>query len=412
MRKGTLKFNDEELYTKTSADMVTYSDGTVADALQNISASNAETADFATRAEKDSNGNVIHTTYAPIDSPNFTGTPTAPAINDLDLNTNQVATVSFANALIQRLTGVVPDELDTFEKLYNALGQDSNIANTIATQIDAKQDKSDILTALSNLNLSAGKLIYVSGSNSLSLIDCTATGQAVISKTTPKDIRKLLGIYKNPFYDECENNWDKFNEPYTSNANKKFGSKALQTDSGGIINNNRFTFGGADFTIGFFANISSATASWGAIFCACASSNFGTATDRQGDISLLRYDANNGVALGVVDSQNNPVVDTGGLSVDVIGSLHYFELDFHHSTQTIELFVDNQRIFTQSNVTVERLARYFSIGSSTYNWNLTSAASIDEFFILDGVARSSGTCTVPTEPFEVTENTLSLLHFE
>ena len=208
MRKGTLTFNSDVLYPKTSADIVTFSDTTVADFLQNISASNAETADFATRAEKDSNGNVIHTTYAPIDSPNFTGTPTAPAINDLDLNTNQVATVSFATALIQRLTGVVPDELDTFEELYNALGQDSDIANTIATQIDAKQDKSDILTALSNLNLSAGKLIYVSGSNSLSLIDCTSTGQAVISKTTPKDIRKLLGIYKNQLID-CKMNSDR-----------------------------------------------------------------------------------------------------------------------------------------------------------------------------------------------------------
>ena len=408
MRKGTLNFNNDELYPKTSADMVTYSDSTVADALQNISTAHATNADFATRAENDENGNNIAATYAPIDSPNFTGTPTAPAINDLDLNTNQIATVQFANALIQRLTGVVPEELDTFEELYNALGQDSDIANTIATQIDAKQDQNNILTALSNLDLSAGKLIYISGENSFSLIDCSATGQAVISKTTPKEIRKMLGVYRNQFYDECENTWAKYNSPYISSTNAKFG-KALQTNGGGIYSTAMIPFGGADFTIAFFARMDTSTGTWGMLFSAGAPSPDGSS--RPHDIALVRCNANDSLTFAVTDSTAQEVVNSGEINFDPTDGLHYYEIDYHHATQTIELFGDNQLIYSASNITVERVERYVALGLLASDMTSNSIASIDEFTLLDGVARSSGSCTVPTEPFEVTENTLSLLHF-
>jgi len=54
---------------------------------------------YATKAQKDASGNTITETYAPIASPNLTGTPTAPTAN-AGTNSTQIATTAFvANAI-------------------------------------------------------------------------------------------------------------------------------------------------------------------------------------------------------------------------------------------------------------------------------------------------------------------------
>lgn len=54
---------------------------------------------YATKAQKDASGNTITETYAPIASPNLTGTPTAPTAN-AGTNSTQIATTAFvANAV-------------------------------------------------------------------------------------------------------------------------------------------------------------------------------------------------------------------------------------------------------------------------------------------------------------------------
>lgn len=60
---------------------------------------NAKTASYADKAKADSNGNQIDTTYAPIASPTFTGTPKAPTAA-AGTNTTQIATTAFVNQAV------------------------------------------------------------------------------------------------------------------------------------------------------------------------------------------------------------------------------------------------------------------------------------------------------------------------
>ena len=418
--KGTLKFINSdstvtEIYPKTSADCVTFSDTTVANYLENFSVSEvetAETADVAETAEKDSAGNIISETYAPKNSPNFTGTPTAPTSENLDLLTDQVATVAWCNNVFKRFTGIVPENMDTLQEFWAALGEDSDLATTISTALDGKQNKSDVLTAFSNLTFDADKIIYATGEKTFSTTALTQTAREIISKSTAKEIRRMLGIYKNPFFDERENTWVKFNEPYISNVNKKFGAKALQTNGGGIYTPTRLEFGGADFTIGFFAKLDSDSGLYAPLFCACSSGDWDVPSNRHGEISLLRHNTNNSLELSIYDSQSNSVVSSGEINFDPTDNIHYYEIDYNHTAQTIKLFADTQLIFSQSNVSIERLERFLTLGFLPSNLVIVALASVDEFFLLDGTARSSETCTPPTEPLEVGENTLSLLHFD
>ena len=129
------------------------------------------------------------------------------------------------------------------------------------------------------------------------------------------------------------------------------------------------------------------------------------------DIDFARNDQNNTLAIGIADSTGTfQVLDN--INFNPTDGLHYYEIDYHHATQTLEIFGDNQLIYSNNSITIPRVARYIALGFCIGTGSEPSYASVDEFFILDGVAKSSGTCTVPTEPLEVTENTLSLLHFE
>lgn len=60
---------------------------------------NAKTASYADKAKADNNGNQIDTTYAPIASPTFTGTPKAPTAA-AGTNTTQIATTAFVNQAV------------------------------------------------------------------------------------------------------------------------------------------------------------------------------------------------------------------------------------------------------------------------------------------------------------------------
>lgn len=58
------------------------------------------------KALRDHNGNIIHEYYAPIDSPTFTGTPTAPTpeVND---NSNKIATTEYVNNKMESLDAML-----------------------------------------------------------------------------------------------------------------------------------------------------------------------------------------------------------------------------------------------------------------------------------------------------------------
>ena len=88
-------------------------------------------------ASKDSNGNVITTTYAPLVSPSLSGTPTAPTADAGD-NSNQIATTSYVDSAIASLVSTAPNTLDTLNELAEALGNDPDFATTTTNLINSK----------------------------------------------------------------------------------------------------------------------------------------------------------------------------------------------------------------------------------------------------------------------------------
>jgi len=77
-------------------------------------------------------GNI--TGYAPLNSPNFTGTPTAPTANS-GTNTTQIATTAFVRTEVANLIDSAPALLDTLNELAAAINDDENFAVTINNAI-------------------------------------------------------------------------------------------------------------------------------------------------------------------------------------------------------------------------------------------------------------------------------------
>ena len=408
MEKGTLKYIDSdttvhEIFSTTDAELVSYdnngTDTTVANFLDNLSFDTAETADVAEKAEKDLSGNVITSTYAPKNSPNFTGTPTAPTASDLDLLTNQVATVAWCNNVFKRFTGIVPENMDTLQEFWDALGHDSDLATTLSTELAKKQDKTDKLTAFSNLTLSADKLILATGENSFSTTALTSTGKSIISSYTDKDIRKALGVYKHLIYDECENVWYIGYNPQISGGKLVLDGEAF-TCSDGTFNlggSNSFTF---EWEVSYSNSITSSETS-AQQYC------FGLYGDDDNrfhftyfDTDRLRFFWKNNAAF--LDATNfvyrkSPVNSPRKIAISYDGSTVYW-------------FVDGELV-TSETATITQTNYKIYLGTTR---NITAAqrlvGTIDEFRLSD-ICRHTQNFT-PEERFEVDEHTLSLLHFD
>ena len=86
-------------------------------------------------------GGIAAADYALLNSPAFTGTPTAPTAA-AGTNTTQVATTAFVkgevDTAVSGLVNSAPAALDTLNELATALGNDPNFATTIATQLGNK----------------------------------------------------------------------------------------------------------------------------------------------------------------------------------------------------------------------------------------------------------------------------------
>ncbi|EGY4514319.1 prophage tail fiber N-terminal domain-containing protein, partial [Salmonella enterica] len=98
-------------------------------------------------------------TKAPLDSPAFTGTPTAPTPPD-DAKGLQTANAEFVRKLIAALVCSVPESLDTLQELADALGNDPNFATTIVNKLAGKQTLDKTLTALSGKSVD-GLIEYI-----------------------------------------------------------------------------------------------------------------------------------------------------------------------------------------------------------------------------------------------------------
>lgn len=112
---------------------------------------------------------LIASKFAPKDSPNLTGTPTAETAT-LGTNTNQIATTAFVQNEISDLVGSAPETLNTLNELATALGKDPNFATTITTQLGTKANASDLddYLPLAGGTLNGG-LTWLGGTNGTDL---------------------------------------------------------------------------------------------------------------------------------------------------------------------------------------------------------------------------------------------------
>lgn len=103
-------------------------------------------------------------TRAPLASPVFTGTPTAPTPTNAT-NNAQLATTAFVKAVIGDLINGADTALDTLAELAAALGNDPDFAATITATLGGKLAKSSNLSDLTNTATARGNL----GLNSMAL---------------------------------------------------------------------------------------------------------------------------------------------------------------------------------------------------------------------------------------------------
>lgn len=75
--------------------------------------------------------------YAPLASPTFTGTPSAPTAA-AGTNTTQIATTAFVRGEVAAIVDSAPTTLDTLNELAAALGDDPNFATTVTNSLAGK----------------------------------------------------------------------------------------------------------------------------------------------------------------------------------------------------------------------------------------------------------------------------------
>jgi len=106
---------------------------------------------------------------APLASPDFTGTPTAPTAS-AGTSSTQIATTAFVAAAVAALIDGSPGVLDTLNELAAALGDDANFAATVTNALALRAEKAANLSDLTSAadartNLGLGTLAVQAASN-------------------------------------------------------------------------------------------------------------------------------------------------------------------------------------------------------------------------------------------------------
>lgn len=402
--KGILKFSGDEIKLKTSADCVKYSDTTVASFLENYSPGkilHAEKVDSAEKTFKDSDGKVLTDTYLTISNAEMTGTPTAPTYEGTDTSVNQIATCGYFNSLVRKTAGEVDSDM-TLAKLITSINKNPNFATSTAEQLDEKQNSDSTLTKISEINFSADKILYSADSETFLTTPISNLGKKIFAAADVEKIRWLIRAETaQEFFDETENiHWVKVGSPAVNSTNAKFGGKALQVSSGNYIYSKESVYlGGKNFTIQFFANCYSLPKQWSSLIKITNSGNNGLINFYKATQNSL----NHRILTEVYNSAGSKIVSDSifDYSGQYLDKVTHYEICYNGST--LYVFVNGvlQKTFSAN---IERLARQIYLGN-------TAAGSIDEFRILDGVCAHTENFSLPNAEYDLTDETVSLLHF-
>ena len=156
-------------------------------------ADSATTADFATKAQQDSDGNIISKIYAPLLNPTFKGIPQAPTASS-DISDDQIATTKFVANAIENLKSNNP-ALNSISNLETKA--DTMIFSTAPNVYDVTTltpfmrtllDDSDSATALQTLNALGKNDTAVSALSAdfSTKAKCDANGDIISDKYMPK----------------------------------------------------------------------------------------------------------------------------------------------------------------------------------------------------------------------------------
>lgn len=172
----------------TAANQIIYSTGSDAFATTGLSA-------FMRTLLDDADATAARATLgaAPLASPGFTGTPTAPTAVT-GTNTTQLATTAFVQAAVAALVASSPAALNTLNELAAALGDDPNFATTMTNALAGKQPLDATLTALAGVATVADRVIYATGSNVFSTTGFSAFARTLLDDTTAGAARATLGL--------------------------------------------------------------------------------------------------------------------------------------------------------------------------------------------------------------------------
>ncbi|EKS4664711.1 prophage tail fiber N-terminal domain-containing protein [Salmonella enterica] len=132
-------------------------------------------------------------TKAPLDSPAFTGTPTAPTPPDDAVGT-EIANAAFVRKLLAALVDSSPEALDTLNELAAALGNDPEFATTVTNALAGKQPLNDVLTAVSQITPRKNALFYYNENGNLTLTDLTGRAKSLLGLGTYEKMRALLEL--------------------------------------------------------------------------------------------------------------------------------------------------------------------------------------------------------------------------
>ncbi|EHA2592178.1 hypothetical protein JKI69_004628 [Salmonella enterica] len=133
---------------------------------------------------------------APLDSPELTGTPTAPT-PPLSVSNKQIANTEYVQAAVAALVGASPEALDTLAELAEALGNDPNFATTMLNALAGKQPLNETLTNLSGKDV-AGLLRYPGMNIQLRMGPLSIVGVDAYGNIPQQDGMVMTSIYIDP----------------------------------------------------------------------------------------------------------------------------------------------------------------------------------------------------------------------